>query len=176
MLRNSSNRATGAPASARYLCRPCRSARKSPALSICIAWAEALALADPDRPLFEQLYEAFLHVTRHHEADQELARSFFKELLFVSEPVRTSVTHFMRGYLSQLAAVVEEAKRRGKVDPDVPVVPLVNNLFAAWYLMMQRRHTGATSIAEAELQLWHSFHTALFGLVPRSELPPKPSP
>lgn len=132
------------------------------------AWEEAFELADPDAPLLEQLLTAYLHVTRHHEGDLELARSFFKELLFVSEPVRTSVSMFMRDYFLRFSEVINEAKRRGKVDPDVAVMPLVNNLFAAWYLMMQRRHTGTIGIEEAEAQLRSSFATALHGLVPRA--------
>lgn len=139
------------------------------------AWEEAFDLADPDTPLLDQLLSAFLHVTDHHESDRELARSFFKELLFVDEPVRSNVSEIMRGYFLGFGEVIEEAKRRGKLDPEVPVMALVNNLFAAWYLTMQRRHTDTITITQAKSQLRSAFATALMGITPKPGSPPTSS-
>ncbi|MDA3038898.1 MAG: TetR/AcrR family transcriptional regulator [Actinomycetota bacterium] len=132
------------------------------------AWDEAFDRTDPEAPLLDQLLAAFLHVTDHHEDDRELARSFFKELLFVEEPVRSKVSEIMQGYFSRLGRLIEEAKRRDKVDPAVSVTVLVGNLFASWYITMQRRHTGAITIAQAKAQLEASFATALMGITPET--------
>ncbi len=137
------------------------------------AWEEAFELADPEAPLLDQLLSAFLHVTDHHESDRELARAFFKELLFVDEPVRSNVSEIMRGYFLGFGEVVQEAKRRGKLDPDVPVMALVNNLFASWYLTMQRRHTETITITQAKSQLRSAFATALMGITPKPDANPE---
>ena len=114
----------------------------------------------------EQLLGAFGSVTEFHEHDPGLARAFFKELLFVSEPVRAGVTDFMRGFFRQLSDLLEEAQRRGLLYEDVPVQQLSSNLYAAWYLLMQRRLSGAVTVDDVHRLMGDSFGVALMRLVP----------
>jgi AcrR family transcriptional regulator len=130
------------------------------------AWEAAFALVDPAQPVADQLLAAFGHVTSYHEHDPGLARAFFKELLFVSESARPAVRDFMRAFFGQLHALLEEAQRRDLLDPDVPVRSLAQNLFASWYLLMQRRHTGALSEETLRRRLDRSFRVALHGITP----------
>ncbi|WP_419838850.1 TetR/AcrR family transcriptional regulator [Candidatus Poriferisodalis sp.] len=51
-------------------------------------WAEAFDLVDPSADVVDQVLTLLMHVTDHHEADRRLARSFFKELPFVSHSGR----------------------------------------------------------------------------------------
>ena len=132
------------------------------------AWEAAFGQVDPTQPVVEQVLSAFGHVTDYHEHDPGLARAFFKELLFVSESARPAVTDFMRGFFGQLHALLEEAQRRDLLDAEVPVRSLADNLFASWYLLMQRRHTRALSDESLRRRLDSSFRVALQGITPAS--------
>jgi AcrR family transcriptional regulator len=132
------------------------------------AWDSAFAQVDPTQPVVEQVLSAFGHVTSYHEHDPGLARAFFKELLFVSESARPAVSDFMRAFFEQLHTLLEEAQRRDLLDPEVPVRGLADNLFASWYLLMQRRHTGALSEEGLRRRLDTSFRVALHGITPSS--------
>ncbi len=136
------------------------------------AWDEAFERIDPDAPLLDQVLSAYLHVTWHHEADPRLARCYFKELLFVSERARSRVDEFIDGFFGRFGQVMEEAKRRHKLADDVAVEPLVRNLFAAWYVLMQGHHTRGTDLETTECRLRQSVATALHGLTPATASTP----
>jgi hypothetical protein len=74
----------------------------------------------------------------------------------------------MRAFFEQLHALLVEAQRRDLLDPDVLVRGLADNLFASWYLLMQRRHTGALSYDGLLRRLDSSFRVALHGITPSS--------
>lgn len=128
------------------------------------AWSEAFAKVDPTAPIIDQLLAAFGHVTDYHEHDPALARAYFKELLFVSGPVREGVTEFMRGFYRQLTGLLADAQDRGLLDPDVPVRRLSSSLFALWYVLMQRRHTRLLSRAGLRERIEADFRLALWGM------------
>jgi AcrR family transcriptional regulator len=134
------------------------------------AWDAAFAQVDPSQPVVEQVLSAFGHVADYHEHDPGLARAFFKELLFVSESARPAVSDFMRGFFEQLHALLEEAQRRELLDGEIPVRSLAENLYASWYLLMQRRHTRELSDESLRRRLDSSFRVALHGITPSSRL------
>jgi TetR/AcrR family transcriptional regulator, cholesterol catabolism regulator len=128
------------------------------------AWDDAFASVDPDAPLLEQVLQAFGSVVAYHEGDPGLARSFFKELQFVSDPIADGVRQFMRGYFRALEALLAKATERGELMPDVSTRTLASNLYAAWYTLIQRRHAGHLSLEDLHMRLRESFELQLRGI------------
>jgi AcrR family transcriptional regulator len=131
------------------------------------AWDDAFALVDPGRPLEQQLWSVFHHVTMFHERDPELARAFFKELLFVSPPIRETVAEFMRSVYERLEMLIVRSQEAGELDPLVPGPHLARSLFSLWYPVMQRRHAGVLTVEEALRRFEDALRLALWGLVGR---------
>ena len=76
------------------------------------------------------------------------------------------MTDFMRGFFRQLNDLLEEAQRRRLLYEDVPVQVISSNLYAAWYLLMQRRLSGAVTVDDVYRLMGESFGVALMRLVP----------
>src|SRR5262245_50493604 len=110
------------------------------------AWEDAFALVDPDRSLEEQLRSVFHHVTLFHERDPELARAFFKELLFVTPPIRETTAEFMATLYERLEKMIMRAQEMGELDPLVPGRHLARSLFSLWYTVMQHRYAGVLDL------------------------------
>ncbi len=127
-------------------------------------WDDAFAQVDPDAPVLSQLMRAFGHATAYHEKEPELARIYFKELMFVSPAMRAGVTDFMRQHLAKLTAQLDRAKVTGLLDPEVPSAVLAHNLWAQYFLLMQRRHAGTVDPATMLHQLERGFEVALWGI------------
>jgi AcrR family transcriptional regulator len=130
-------------------------------------WNEAFAAVDRRAPVVDQMLSAFGRVAAFHEQEPELARIYFKELMFVSPAMRAGVTDFMRQYFGQLADLLDEAKRNGLLDPEVPSVTLAHNLWAQWYQLMQRRYASGMDQGAVLHGLEHGFRVALWGMVPQ---------
>jgi AcrR family transcriptional regulator len=135
------------------------------------AWDDAFALVDDGAPLLDQLLTAFNAVVAYHERDPRLARAFLKELLFVGEPVGGDVRRFMAAFLKRLDRLLRAAQSRGALDPAVPTRTLGANLFAAYYTLVQQRHTGQLGPAELTGRLAESFSLQLRGLIPEPGSP-----
>ena len=73
-----------------------------------------------------------------HNRDQDLARVFVKEVLFVRETNRQTIFEFVEGLIGRTAALVDEAKGRGELDASVPAQLLAENCFAAYLLRLQK--------------------------------------
>jgi AcrR family transcriptional regulator len=130
------------------------------------AWRRALGGVDPSQPLLEQLVQAFGEVCDFHARDPELARTYFKELMFLPDEGRAATAEFMRHYYEQLIAVLKAAQDDGELRGDVPLRVLARNLFASWYHLMLRRHTSRMTDSEVHQRLRDSFTVTLMGLTP----------
>ncbi|WP_420440742.1 TetR/AcrR family transcriptional regulator [Candidatus Poriferisodalis sp.] len=128
------------------------------------AWTKAFELVDPEAELVDLVMTLLLHVTKHHEADLRLARSFFKELPFVSESGLADANTLVDSFLTRLADLFEEASANGKLAPDVPKDWLALNIYAQWQLCMRRLVTGRLSYAEMAAQLDQCLRVSLWGL------------
>ena len=127
-------------------------------------WDHAFALIDPTAPVVEQLMTAFSHVTAYHEQEPELTRIYFKELMFVSPAMRSGVSEFMRHFIGRFVELLEKAKVNGLLDPEVPTGMLAHNLWAQYYILMQRRYAGSIDPESLLPRLGHSFQVALWGM------------
>jgi TetR/AcrR family transcriptional regulator, cholesterol catabolism regulator len=134
-------------------------------------WDVAFAQVDPSAPLVDQLMDTFRHVTDYHEQEPELARIYFKELMFVSPGMRGGVSDFMRHFFVELTGLFDRAKERGQLHPDVPSSILAHNLWAQWYLLMQRRYAGTLDEAMVLASLERGIRVALWGISPASADP-----
>ena len=131
------------------------------------AWDAAFAAVDPTAALIDQLLHAFGDVIEFHEQDPQLARTFLKELLYVSEPASLDVTEFMRGFMQRLTEMLAAGQGRGELAADVPVRGLSANLYAIWSSLMHRRYAGHITIEELYDYLDQGFRLQLRGLDPR---------
>lgn len=132
------------------------------------AWREAFDLVDPSADAVTQIMTLLMHVTDHHRADRRLARSFFKELPFVSDSGRAGVEEFADWFLSGLASVLNAASANGKLDADVPKMMLAHNLYAQWQVLMRRLVTDRLDYDDMVLQLQESVYVALWALTPKA--------
>ncbi len=132
------------------------------------AWREAFDLVDPSADAVSQIMTLLMHVTDHHRADRRLARSFFKELPFVSDSGRAGVEEFADWFLSGLASVLNAASANGKLDADVPKMMLAHNLYAQWQVLMRRLVTERLDYGDMVLQLQESVYVALWALTPKA--------
>ncbi len=132
------------------------------------AWREAFDLVDSSADAVSQIMTLLMHVTDHHRADRRLARSFFKELPFVSDSGRAGVEEFTDWFLSGLASVLNAASANGKLDADVPKMMLAHNLYAQWQLLMRRLVTDRLDYDDMVLQLQESVYVALWALTPKA--------
>jgi AcrR family transcriptional regulator len=135
------------------------------------AWADAFELVDPSRPFADQVTAVFHHVAVFHEADPELARAYFKELMFVSPPVRDTAARFMETVYDRLEALVLAAQERGVLDEGVPSRNLARHLFTIWYPVMQSRHSGELALEQAERRFRSALRLTLWGMVPEATTP-----
>lgn len=127
------------------------------------AWTEAIAGIDRDDEVADQIITAFCHVADFHLREPGLSRASFRELPFTTGSVRHRCSAFQSDLDARLAGVLEEAKRRGRLTADVDHHALATNLFAAWYVQMQRR-LGRGLDDDLHRSLERSVRTALAGL------------
>ncbi|MDH3756175.1 MAG: TetR/AcrR family transcriptional regulator [Acidimicrobiia bacterium] len=130
------------------------------------AWHDALDHLDRSQSLLDQLLHAFGEVSDFHAHDPELARTYFRELMFLPEGPQSSTSDFMRKYYDRLSALLVEAQDNGELREDVPLAVLARNLFASWYHLMLRRYTNRITDEQVRSRLRDSFSVALLGLTP----------
>jgi AcrR family transcriptional regulator len=107
----------------------------------------------PDEPILGQVMHVLNAIIAHHAADPALARVFVKELPFVDSRNR-GVATFMQQMNARLAALIERAKERGELDPDVPATLLARNLFASFFQYVQIcLGTRASELEVGDVQL-----------------------
>jgi AcrR family transcriptional regulator len=128
------------------------------------AWREGFELVDPRDPLIDQLLVAFLHVAEYHEQDASLSRAFFKELMFTTGPVADSVDEVMQNFHRSLEALLEEAQAKGALCPEIDPRLLGRNLFAVWYVVMQRHLNRRDGAEVLRSNIEESLRTALHGI------------
>lgn len=101
----------------------------------------------PAKPLLDQVMHVFDAITAHHAADPALARSFVKELPFVDDR-RHGVAQFMTQMRLRLSTLIEQAKAKGELEPDVPESLLAQNLFGTFFRHLTIWLGGGSSALE----------------------------
>ncbi|WP_423923027.1 TetR/AcrR family transcriptional regulator [Candidatus Poriferisodalis sp.] len=132
------------------------------------AWTEAFELVDRSASVVDQIMTLLLHVTDHHEADRRLARSFFKELPYVSTSGRAGTDAFTGWFSNRLASLLDDASANGMLDPDVPKYTLAFNLYSLWQVLMRRLVTDRIAYDEMVTQLEDAVRVAVWGMAPEA--------
>ena len=99
---------------------------------------EAIELAFekvPDAPFIDQIMHVFETMLRQNERDLGLARVFVKELAFVRGE-RHGIDLVMEGLFDKLGGLIERAKNRGEIAPEVDSPLLSHNLFALYFVFL----------------------------------------
>ena len=98
----------------------------------------------PDKPLLDRVLHVYGAIIAQHRADPGLARVFVKDTPFIDDR-RHGIGDFMRNLVGGIGEFIEDAKRRGELDADVPALALSRNLFGIYFQHMQMwlRHDGA---------------------------------
>ena len=132
------------------------------------AWTEAFELVDRSASVVDQIMTLLLHVTDYHEADRRLARSFFKELPYVSRSGRAGTGAFTDWFSKRLASLLDDASANGMLNPDVPKATLAFNLYSLWQVLMRRLVTDRIAYDEMVTQLEDAVRVAVWGLTPEA--------
>ncbi|WP_419923005.1 TetR/AcrR family transcriptional regulator [Candidatus Poriferisodalis sp.] len=130
------------------------------------AWTGAFDLVDPAAHVVDQIMTLLVHVTEHHESDRRLARSFFKELPYVSASGRAGTDAFTGWFSNRLASLLDDASANGKLDSDIPKYTLAFNLYAIWQVLMRRLVTDRLPYDEMVKQLEDAVRVALWEMTP----------
>ncbi|HYA35418.1 MAG TPA: helix-turn-helix domain-containing protein [Candidatus Binataceae bacterium] len=86
-------------------------------------------------PVVDQLMHVFKTMLRQHQRDIGLARVFVKELGFVRGD-RHGIEGVLHDMFARLGGVIEDAKLRGELRPDVDSFLLGRNLFALFFVFL----------------------------------------
>lgn len=133
------------------------------------AWDDAFDAVDADRPLLNQLCQAFFAVIDYHERDPRLGRAFLREVPTVSDAAREGVRDFMRNFLNRLNSFFTTAQETGRLATDVATSALATSVFALFLFHIQRRFFGHTDVTQCKADLGTAFDLQLRGLVPDRE-------
>jgi AcrR family transcriptional regulator len=130
------------------------------------AWDDAFDGVDDERPLLDQLCQAFFAVIDYHERDPGLGRAFLRVVPTVSDDAREGVRDFMRNFLHRLDTFFETARQQGRLATDVSTSALAASVYALFSFHIQRRFFGHTDGAQCRADLGVAFELQLRGLVP----------
>lgn len=125
------------------------------------------------KPLLDQLMHVYGSLLEFHDRDQDLARVFVKEVLFVRETNRQAIYDFVDGLIGRTALLVEGASARGELIDGVPAQVVAENCFAAYLLRLQKwlgLREELASVDHTE-RLRESFEVQLRGLAPKQPRP-----
>lgn len=100
--------------------------------------ARAFATLPRRAALLSELMHVYGAMVRHHERDSALARSFVKEMLFVSAPDRALVFEFIDGLSARIAERIARRQARGEADAGVSARAVADNLFAIFIARLQK--------------------------------------
>ena len=96
--------------------------------------AASLALQSMrDAPLETRVIQLFSALTRCYASERRLSRMFVKELLFTDGTLREETAAWTFGLVKEVAAIVEDAQRRGEIDPAIAALELAQQIFSTHY-------------------------------------------
>ncbi|MCY1082638.1 TetR/AcrR family transcriptional regulator [Archangium lansingense] len=101
-----------------------------------------------DAPLLEQLVHVFEGFFRLYAKDQELARMFIRELLFLEPRPAGERLHLERTFSARLAGLVAAARERGEVAEHIDLEMAGFNLFALYITTLMGWLSGALGPGE----------------------------
>ena len=130
------------------------------------AWDDAFNSRNRSQSVLEQLLHTYGVVSDFHSRDPALARTYFKELIFLPAEGSSSTGKMMGMYYDQMAVLLDEAQLDGKLRLDADTGVLARNFFAIWYHLMLRRYSNRMAEDEVRPTMRESFAVALLGLIP----------
>ena len=110
----------------------------------------ALATLPKRGSLLDELVHVYGAMIEFHERDPELARSFVKEMLFVSGKNRAAVFEYIDGLDAQLAARIVLRQERGELDAAAPARLVAENCFALFIARLQKWLGADERLASAQ--------------------------
>jgi AcrR family transcriptional regulator len=126
----------------------------------------------PTRGILEQFLHIFDAIVEHHRKYPALARVFVKEIRFIDDR-RHEIGEFMKSLFSGLTRLIDQAKARGEIRPDVASALLAQNLFSIFFNHLQLWLGGVNPKYELEYsQLRDALELQLTGL--RNSVRPEP--
>jgi AcrR family transcriptional regulator len=129
---------------------------------------EALANAPENTGLLEQLLQIFSRFFHYYGQDMETTRIYLKELTFqkVREGLRLRAARQVEYFVGRLVELIEKAKARGEVRPEVDSLQAGQNFFALYFSVLTLWLTGTVSSEIAVNQLLrNAFELQIKGLI-----------
>jgi hypothetical protein len=120
----------------------------------------------PDADLLTQLLHVLNPVIEHHSHNLTLSKPFLKDLNWVNEPVASDVTVFLGRWLARLADLVDKAKARGEVRPEIDTILVVRCSNQLFFGLLRRWVGGWITRQELEGLLPQALGLLLTGLGP----------
>lgn len=128
-----------------------------------VIYAELDALPEA-MPLDEACLRVFNALYDFYDADQALARTFVKEMMFVKLERQAEVITMTVRYVDRLGELVQAAKQRGEVRAEVPVPLAAHQLFGLYYWGLVNWLTGLYDRRQLSMQMRMSMDLLMGGL------------
>lgn len=131
----------------------------------------------PEGDLLTQLLHVFGAVTEHHAHNLTLSRPFLKDLVWVNEPVAGVVADFHARWHARLGALVDQAKARGEIRPEIETPLLVRCSQHLFLSNLRRWVAGRITREELDAMVPQVLGLLLTGLGPAgAQLSDAPAP
>lgn len=115
--------------------------------------------------LEKELAQLFDALADCYAEERRLSRVFVKELLFTNGAERAESAAWTFALVQRIAGLVERARQRGELDPDVEPMNAAQQLFSAHYFGLVTWLGGTIPSRSAyQEQLWSSLRLLLRGL------------
>jgi AcrR family transcriptional regulator len=121
----------------------------------------------PETDLSSQFAYVFTPMIEHHAQNLNLGRQFLRNMAWVNEPVSGDVSAFMSGWFSRLAGLVEGAKARGEIRPEISTNLIVQCASQMFLADLRRWVGGWITREQLNATLTDSIKLLLTGLEPQ---------
>ena len=118
----------------------------------------------PDLPLADACLTVFEAVYDFYAADAELARTFVKEMMFVTLERQAALFATTVRYIERLGLLIGAAKQRGEVRADVPSPLAAHQLFGLYYWGLVNWLSGLLTRRQLRTQMRMSIDLLMRGL------------
>lgn len=120
----------------------------------------------PEGDLCSRLLHSFAPIVEHHARNMRLSRPFLRDVQWVSEAHAPTITDFVTSWNRRVTELVDAAKRRGEIGPDVDSTLLASCSRQLFLALLRNWVSGRASRAELNRSLPASLRLLLAGLGP----------
>ncbi len=126
---------------------------------------DVAAIMSGDGPLEERVRQLYLRIARASDAEFDILRLVFREVLVSSERRKMIIERFLRGHIPPMLAALAEGTGDGAIDPRHPLPATALAVFATGFLPQLLRRVVEGGVAPLPLPPPETLASALATLI-----------